>query len=420
MANNKKKIFDITPPSSSPSSPGAVPRPVRPAAQVQPAAQKTEFKKPLTEKVTARMPRVSFKINKPILIVIVLLVAVVCCFIFINAKAVIEIWPVKNPIEFTAQFSSTGEKMTKDYFLSREFNTTGKAVREDKAQGVIKVYNNYHLDQILVANTRFWCFVNEELREFKTKERVVIPAGQQLDVEVVASAAGEEYNIGPCTFSVPGLKGSPRYTAVYGESSSSMTGGKQIEVTQVTQADLDNAELILRAKALEECRAALEEAVSSEEYIMLEDSMEVEVTELIPLTEVGKVVENFVFQIKAEGEVLVLRRSELQEFAKNSVLSQIDEGQVLVEGSLGIGYLPETIDLESKEVVLEVEIDAETYAAVDENYLKDRIKNMRPDEIRATLRNFAEIEQVQTRLTPFWATTAPENPDDIEIKVIVD
>jgi len=406
---DKKKIFDITPPPQGPQRPTIV-------TQV---AQEPEIKKPLVKKIVSRTPR-SFRINRPILMAVALLIVAVLCFILIESQAVIEVRPVKEPVEFASQFSSAGEIMKKEYFLSQEFITTGKAVREEKAQGTIKVYNNYHLDQILVVNTRFWCFINEELREFKTKERVVIPSQQHLDVEVVASTAGEEYNIKPCTFSVPGLKGSPRYTFVYGESLSDMTGGKKVEVTQVTQADLDKAEMILKDKALEECRAALEAAISPEEYIVIEEAMKTEIIELIPLTEVGQVVDNFVFQVKAEGEVLALRRSELQNFAKDYVLSQLPEGKVLIEGSLGIGYLPETINFEDSEIILDIEISAEIYSEIDENYLKERARNLRPDEIRTTLRNLSEIEQVQTRLSPFWATTAPENTDNIEIKIILD
>ena len=403
---DKKKIFDITPPLQRPQKPAVVVR-------------EPEIKKPLAKEIVSRMPR-SFRVNKPILIAIALLIVAVLCFIFIEHRAVIGVQPVRTPVEFASRFSSAGEIMKKEHFLSQEFTATGKAVREEKAQGIIKVYNNYHLDQILVANTRFWCFINEELREFKTKDKVVIPSQQQLDVEVVASTAGEEYNIGPCTFSVPGLKGSPRYTFVYGESSSNITGGKKIKVTQVTQADLDKAGMILKDKALEECRAALEAAISPEEYIMIEESMKIKITELVPLTEVGQVVDNFVFQVKAEGEVLALRRSELQDFAKNYVLGQVPEGKVLIEGSLGIGYLPETINFEDSEIILNIEISAEIYSAFDEDYLKERVINLRPEEIMTTLRNFPEIEQVGVRFSPFWVTTAPNDTANIEIKVVLD
>ncbi len=408
---NKKKIFDITPPqealkSSSPT-------------KTAKAMRRAKFKKIEVKKIMPKLPR-AFRLRKPVLIIGGLLVIIILCLVFIESKAVIEIRPVKTPVEFSSQFSSAGEIIKKEHFISQEFPSSGQAAREDKAQGVIRVYNNYSLDQILVANTRFWCFDDENLREFKTKERVVVPAQQYLDVEVIASSAGEEYNIGPCTFSVPGLKGSPRYTSVYGESSSVMSGGKKTSVTQVTQADLDNAEKILEEKARQECQTALESAVSADDYIVIEEEMKIKVIEFIPLTEVGQVVNNFVCQIKVEGEVPVLKKSDLKDFARDYILSQIPTDKVLIEGSVGISYLPEAIDIENGQITLGIEISGEIYSALDENYLKEKVRDLRPDEIRATLRAFPEIEQVQARLWPFWVTTVPVDSAEIEVKVIVD
>ena len=416
---NKRKIFDITPPPE----------------------KITEVKKPLTKELLPKKPlslrvpersegwrrtnvlRLSFRFKKPILITVGVLLVGVLCFVFIKPQAEIEIWPMKEAVKFTTQFSSVGEVIKQERALSQEFPATGKAVKEEKAQGVIRVYNNYQLDQILVQNTRFWCFVNEELREFKTKEKIVIAPQKHLDVQVIASAAGEEYNIGPCTFSVPGLKGSPRYTAVYGESFSPMTGGKKIEVTQVTQEDLDKAEAVLKQKALKECQTSLENSVSPEQYLMIEEAMKTEITEATPLTEKGKAVDNFIFQVKAKGSLLALKKSDLRDFAKDYVFSQIPQEKELVESSLGIGYLPETVDFKEAEVTLDIEISAEIYSAIDEASLKERVKNKRPDEISRVFRDFPEgegINESQIRLWPFWVTTAPEDTARIKINVILD
>ena len=64
---NKKKIFDITPPPQVPQKPAVVVR-------------EPEIKKPLVKK---------FRVNKPILITIALLIIAVLCFIFIEHRAVI-------------------------------------------------------------------------------------------------------------------------------------------------------------------------------------------------------------------------------------------------------------------------------------------------------------------------------------------
>ena len=405
----KKKIFDITPPEK--------------AKEFLGQQKATKAKEPAVKKLIAKKSlniRGNFRFKKPVLIAVGILLICLLCFIFIKPEAEIEIWPVKETVEFKTQFSPTGEIIEQSHSTTQEFVSTGKTTKAEKAEGVIKVYNNYHLSQILVANTRFWCFEKDELREFKTKVRVVIPSQESLDVAVKASSAGEEYNIDPCTFSIPGLKGSPRYTAVYGKSSSPMTGGSKSEVTQVSQEDLDKAEEITTEKALADAKASLENLISKDEYILTEEAIETKIIEANPITEVGQKVDNFIFQVKVEATALVFKKTEMEEFAKTHLLSQIPQGKEMVEGSLAVGYLPRTVNLAEREMVLELEITAEIYSGLDESSIKENLKNLGPSEVAPALRKFSEIDRAQARLWPFWVGAIPSDAEKIKIKLNLD
>ena len=393
----KKKIVDISPPEKN--------------QKVQEFKKSTAAKEPLLKSLP------SFCLKKPVLIVVGILLAALLSFVFIKPQAEVEVWPVKETVQFQVEFSTAGQLMTRLETASQEFVATGQAVKEEKAQGVIKVYNNYHLDQILVANTRFWCFEGDELREFKTKERVVIPAKEQLDVEVAASGPGPEYNIDPCTFSVPGLKGSARYTAVYGKSSLPMTGGAKIETNQVSQEDLDRAETIVAEKALAQARTSLVNAISPEEYILPQEAIEAKIVKTNPLTGVGQNVDNFIFQAEAQSQALVFKKDEMEEFARAYILEQIPAGKELVEGSLAVGYLLKKVDLTEPKIVLELEISAEIYQLLDEGSVKESVKGLMPNELLSGLRKFPNISRVETDLWPFWARRVPQEVDRIKIKL---
>jgi len=393
----KKKIVDISPPEKN--------------QKVQEFKKSTAAKEPLLKSLP------SFCLKKPVLIVVGILLAALLSFVFIKPQAEVEVWPVKETVQFQVEFSTAGQLMTRLETASQEFVATGQAVKEEKAQGVIKVYNNYHLDQILVANTRFWCFEGDELREFKTKERVVIPAKEQLDVEVAASGPGPEYNIDPCTFSVPGLKGSARYTAVYGKSSLPMTGGAKIETNQISQEDLDRAETIVAEKALAQARTSLVNAISPEEYILPQEAIEAKIVKTNPLTGVGQNVDNFIFQAEAQSQALVFKKDEMEEFARAYILEQIPAGKELVEGSLAVGYLLKKVDLTEPKIVLELEISAEIYQLLDEGSVKESVKGLMPNELLSGLRKFPNISRVETDLWPFWARRVPQEVDRIKIKL---
>ena len=400
---NKKKIFDITPPLKRTNNLLGASKIVK--VKNKPI-QKSKPKKPWPVRI--------------VLIGAGALLIAVFCYLFIKPEAEIEIWPVKETKVFQTQFLATGELMTQTQLSSQDFAATGKAVKAEKAEGIVKIYNNYSLPQTLVQNTRLWCFEGNELREFKTTEKAVIPSQAQLDVKVSASLAGAEYNINPCTFSVPGLKGSPRYTAVYGKSALPMTGGIKTETTVISQEDLDKAEQVVIEKALADSVVSLKNSISPQDYVLLEDAVEVKMIEVQPLFVVGQTVDNFTFQATAQAQALVFKKAQAQDFAEDYVRSQLAQGEELVNNSLVLNYSLATVNLAKHEMVLDLGISAATYRALDESLIKENVKNIRLNDVASSLKKFPEIDRAQVRIRPFWRSIVPDDPSKIEIKLNLD
>jgi|GEM_PF-2928347 len=172
---------------------------------------------------------------------IIIILAAAMAYFFIPHKAEITVWPRTERVGFEVEQEIYGQLLREERVSPEKFYSFDKKETETRAEGIIRIHNDFHLDQILIPDTRFWCR-GEEALEFKIKERVTIPAKAYLDVEAIASLPGKELNIGPCkTFSVPGLAGTPRYTAVYGESLEPMRGGDSFtEVLAVEKAELEN------------------------------------------------------------------------------------------------------------------------------------------------------------------------------------
>ena len=275
---NKKKVFDVIPPKE---------------------VEVTPVKKPIRRSKPRR-----FIPKAPILSVGVLVLIVVLSYVFIEDKATLEIWPVKSQVQFEKQVmvdvsqntttSILGEIVTKEQSASAKFPSTGSKLKSVKASGTIRVYNAYStLSQVLIATTRF---VSDDGKLFRTPKRVTIPGGHyeggklvpgEIDITVEAGEAGEEYNIGPSTFSIPGFAGTPRYTAFYAKSFEPMTGGMKQEIAQVSQEDLNKAQEALEERALTDCQTALEEFTSSQNYILVEEAKAGEITQITPLAEKG-------------------------------------------------------------------------------------------------------------------------------------
>jgi hypothetical protein len=134
--------------------------------------------------------------------------------------------------------------------------TGGKTVKangeqqvQKKASGTIIIYNNQSTaSQRLIKNTRF---ESPEGLIFRVSDSVVVP-GQttvngnkvpgSVEALVYADDVGEKYNIGLTDFTVPGFKGDPRYTTIYGRSKTPMAGGFVGTVKVVADADQTVAE----------------------------------------------------------------------------------------------------------------------------------------------------------------------------------
>jgi hypothetical protein len=127
----------------------------------------------------------------------------------------------------------TYEIMTLEAEGERQVTATGQEATQSQAEGTILIYNEEQADPVrLVTNTRF---ETSDGLIFKIKDSAVVPGytegndGQRvpgvITAEVFADEVGEQYNVQPTKFTIPGFKGEPEYETVYAESVEPMTGG---------------------------------------------------------------------------------------------------------------------------------------------------------------------------------------------------
>jgi hypothetical protein len=123
-------------------------------------------------------------------------------------------------------------------YLSGEIPENGDRVEikikleDKKAKGKVTFYNEYSPNsQSLVATTRL---LSEDGKLFRLVDDVTIPGFKKttegieagiIEADVIASEFGEEYIIGPSTFSIPGFKetNEEKYLKLYAKSEENMT-----------------------------------------------------------------------------------------------------------------------------------------------------------------------------------------------------
>lgn len=355
------------------------------------------------------------------------------------SKVKVEIWPETEVLTFEQTITVnlqledvdfdnniiTGQIINDQKSGSQEFSASGKTLKEEKAKGIIKVYNAYSTSSRTLIPSRF---VSSEGKLFWSTEKTTIPGARyekgklvpgEIDIEVEAAEPGEEYNIGPTTFALPALAGTALYTTIYARSFSPMSGGYEGEVAQVIQTDLDKAETVLFEKLKEESKESLRSRVS-EDFILLDEAIFQKITEVKSSHKAGSVSELFNLEAKIESEWIMFKKSDVDIFVKNYINSNIKQGQKLQEESLSINYYLREIDLEFGRMVLDLEIKAKAYADIDLDKIKKALLGRSIKEARIFLENLPETTKIELKSWPFLKRRISEDMDKLEVKLKLD
>lgn len=383
-----------------------------------------------------------FTSKKIILPLLFLLVLAVPLF-FSLGKAEIEIRPkieladFEKEVTLGADFTGSLESWIKENTLpakiieeertlEKNFSATGETAVERRAQGTIRVYNEYSANsQIFVENTRF---VSADGKLFRSTEKTIVP-GQRyeggklkagfVDVRVTAAEFGEEYNIEPTTFSIPGLLGTEMYTSFYAKSFSSMQEGFKGRAPQVTEGDIKRSQESLKNEVFEQSLNALQKkwpygSLNNNELVsreILEESCGARPQDT---------VESFSCTIKIHTKALVFKKEDFEKFAANILSSIIQEGKEIKEGALDLTYSVIDKNLETGWAKINLVAIAQVYSPPDDNLLKRATAGKTENEVRILLESQPNIEDSTVKFWPFWLNKVPNDLEKISIKTILD
>lgn len=431
----KKKIFDIIPPGKK--------------DEISGSSKKKSNKRPvvMTDRKEKKQHFVFFK-KKTLIIPVLIIFPIIICWFFSSATEIkIELSPdIDNlTLDTNVAFSTSSselllsstdlsgtiipavpveiEKIFTKEFYSSEVNV------EEKAKGVIRIYNKHTRIISLVEGTRLLSS-GEPSRQFHIQKKVSIPIGGYIDAHVIASETGEEYNIEPCVFSIPGLRNfSPPqlYYDIFGRSFSNMEGGRKNLTHKITEEGLENARRQLLEIAHKEIKIVLENEAGPD-FQILENSIELEFIEGGALdAKEGQEIDTFVYEIKVRATGLKAQNSFLLEFAKEYVISNLAANKDFIEELMTVRFLPKeeqvsggVAAVRKKEIKEELEISVNIYSSIDKDSLEEIIKGRgRRDISRYTLEICPGLlKPPRIQFKPSWARNADIEPTNVEIAIM--
>ena len=343
---------------------------------------------------------------------------------FALPRAEIKIWLeteiLTTEIEVVIGEEISGQILEFEETINQSFPVHSSLLKETKAEGIIRVYNNYSTSPVrLVARTRFKSACG---KEFHTPVAISIPGKYRdvpgsLDVEVIANRTGNESNIEATAFSIPGLRGTALFTTVTGRSYKPMTGGEIKEVGIVSQEDLNLAEKLLKEIAINGCLNKLRDYQG---FYISEELIDINILESFANEEVGAKITEFNFQVKANCRTVGFKEEEIKKFALNYLDNKIIKEKSIVPESLKVNYSLKNKDINQEKMTLSLALTAKTYLTIDEYSIKKQLTNRTLSGARGALEGWSGISRVDVEFWPFWVELVPENPDKVKIKVKFD
>jgi hypothetical protein len=295
--------------------------------------------------------------------------------------------------------------------ISKNFSSTGeKAATSRKARGTVTIYNEYStVSQPLVATTRF---LSADGKLFRLVSGVTIPGMTKtgadskpgaVEVEVVADEAGESFNIGSTTFSIPGFQGSgnEKYSKFYAKSFNAMTGGGSGDVMAraVTEQDINSA----KEKTLAEFNSSIKQKIkdqSGEEHLALDDAFSLSENNYKISSSIGDISDEFTVTLSAKINAIIFSEKDLKDIMKSIMDKNSEDDLKISEKTLAIDFGKSDANVSDGTILIRVHGNGKAESNIDLENLKKGILGKNSEELKAYLGTYQDFSNVEVEYWP--------------------
>lgn len=322
-----------------------------------------------------------------------------------------------NNDALTAETSATGDNTAFSLIkISGEKSVTAKASGEetvsDRAGGTVVIYNEQSTSQTLVNTTRL---ETPDGKIFRIQREIVIPAKGSVEVAALADVPGPSHNIGLTDFTIPGLKGTPRYTAVYARSKTAMTGGFTGTRKKVSEADLTQAktslESLLKTELIGQARAQM-----PQDFVLFTELSQI-TYEVMPIEAAGN--DGAKITVRGHLDATIFKKTDLSNSLISKKLGTTTPSVIEDFSTLNITFSPtlQAVNLANAQVLpLQVSGAAKIKFITDEANLASDLAGVKRSGVDAILAKYPSIESASVTIRPFWERAFPNEVAKIKIE----
>lgn len=353
------------------------------------------------------------------------------------SATVIKIVPVQKNVTVSGPFravKAAGDDVLsyniviQEHSTSTEVPATGEKKVHRKASGKIVIYNKYSSKpEELIKRTRF---ETEEGYEYRIDKPVIVPGTTvedgnivpgSIEVTVYADIPGDEYNIGLTEFTIPGLKGGPRFSKFYAESKTPMTGGFSGIVKIASTEDIKKAKIELE-NSLKETLLAQARAEVPDYFVLYDDAVFFSFGDPdVADTENSK---KDIITVTASGVLhgVLFKDSELSKSIAENTIDSYTGDNISIDDLDKLEFT--VVDRKSFDPATDTEINFTLFGSsevvwdIDGIALARDLAGKDKTSFLDVRSNYPGIERFEAIVRPFWKKTFPKDPSDISIKIM--
>ncbi len=316
------------------------------------------------------------------------------------------------------------EVMTIKKTLTKELKTDGEEYVERKSVGKAVIYNNDSTSkQRLINNTRL---ETDEGLIYRIRQSVDVPGYKivggvktpgSIEVEIIADIPGDKYNMKiedfKGDFTIPGFKGTTKYTTFYARLSSDTTGGFIGNIRKVSEESLK--------KGREELKVELSNALIKDIYTQKPDQFTFfDNNYYIEYFELEDVLDGEKYIISEEGiiNVIIFKDSELSDFIATEKIEDFDGLPVNIIWSNVKAEIVGSTEKPWNEYKVKIILKGEASVVwiYEKDIILNTIKGQNKNIIQGVLNDYKNsIIEIESSIRPQWKSSFPSNINKIKI-----
>ncbi|MCX6713623.1 MAG: hypothetical protein NTV48_00765 [Candidatus Vogelbacteria bacterium] len=393
------------------------------------------------ENIPPSRPRKNYGVKLFVTVFVIIAIAAICFALSsFYTRATIQVTPNQGKLFINGTYKASldgqdGLKLISATNVKSSakmtVNATGEEDAKTKAVGTITVFNNFSAEkQTWVATTRF----ETGGLIYRLDKTTVIPGTTkgadgktvpgQITVKVTADKIGDEYNKDIADFTIPGLKGTPKFDKFSAKIATPIAGGFNGKRKKISDADKAEAMTALKSQIQADILKKMKPMVP-DTLVMFDDGLIIKYTEDNLAIQDGLDKDKAMVALQAEATGIMFDKKEFSKyFAKIQLKTDYNDEDVSI-----VDLTKFKFTLKDKETITPENLDKISFNLegsghmvwdYDEKDLTVKLQAVKDGNYQAVFSKFPAIKSALIVFRPPWIRSISSDPNKIKINKLID